>query len=250
MPGTNERDDEQIRATVAAVADPIGSAGAAFYFDPATLAKGKELGLDGFRFYALGRGGVLGSASAQVVQSAFGFFHIDIVSKLWDSARTKVEPAVAATAYLECNAALGRTKLQEVDGLEAFCHAAEKVIAKAIPDSLPLFAGMISQPVPQDLPARAIHNVAVLRELRGSVHLLAVMASNLDPGVAHAIRRPNDTATFGYVEPPAVSSRDRDALAEADSLTNRLLLKPYSALDAEASAALVDGVNAIHGALG
>ena len=38
----------------------INQAGNRFYFDADTMAKGQELGLDGFRFYFLGRGGVLG----------------------------------------------------------------------------------------------------------------------------------------------------------------------------------------------
>ena len=46
---------EIMRAT-----DVIGPIGAAFYFHPDTVARGKEAGLDGFRFYILGRGGVLG----------------------------------------------------------------------------------------------------------------------------------------------------------------------------------------------
>jgi hypothetical protein len=33
----------------------VGSVGAAFYFVPETLAVGKELGLGGFQWYALGR---------------------------------------------------------------------------------------------------------------------------------------------------------------------------------------------------
>ena len=39
---------------------PLGQIGQAYYFHPDTLARGKELGLDGFRWYMLGRGGVLG----------------------------------------------------------------------------------------------------------------------------------------------------------------------------------------------
>ncbi|MGI9594675.1 MAG: helix-turn-helix domain-containing protein, partial [Acidimicrobiales bacterium] len=56
------------------MAGPIGAAGAAFYVNPDTLARGKELGLDGFRFYVLGRGGVMGDVPAKVVESAFGYF--------------------------------------------------------------------------------------------------------------------------------------------------------------------------------
>ena len=51
---------------VQAACPKIGSLGGAFYFDKETLAKGKELGLDGFRFYFLGRGGVLGDVEPRV----------------------------------------------------------------------------------------------------------------------------------------------------------------------------------------
>ncbi len=52
----------------------IGSLGSAHYFDrEITVPRGKELGLDGFRFYFLGRGGVLGDVEARVVRSAFGY---------------------------------------------------------------------------------------------------------------------------------------------------------------------------------
>lgn len=47
--------------------DAIGTIGAAFYFHPDTLARGKAAGLDGFRFYILGRGGVLGDVEPAVV---------------------------------------------------------------------------------------------------------------------------------------------------------------------------------------
>ena len=59
---------------IAATSPTIGAAGAAFYFHPMTLAKGKSLKLDGFRFYMLGRGGVLGDVEADVVASSFGYF--------------------------------------------------------------------------------------------------------------------------------------------------------------------------------
>ena len=65
----------QPRDVIHAIAKPTGDIGASFYFDPDTLARGKELGLDGFRFYVLGRGGVLGDVEPDVVRSAFGYFH-------------------------------------------------------------------------------------------------------------------------------------------------------------------------------
>lgn len=234
---------------VKAVAEPMGSAGAAFYFHPNTLARGKELGLDGFRFYMLGRAGVMGDVPALVVESAFGYFNKPLIEKIYGSAKERMAPAEAGAAYWECAADVGRSALADVEGLDAYCAAAEKVIAAARPAALPLFAAAAAAPLAEDLPGRALQLTAVLRELRGSVHLVAVTAVGLDDAVAHAIRRPDDVATFGYEAAPEISEAERAKLAEADALTNKLLEDPYSALDAAESAAIVDGANAIAAAL-
>ena len=97
--------------TVAAACPKIGDLGWAFYFEPETLARGKELGLGGLRFYVIGRGGVLGDVEATVVRSAFGYFEPALVEKLWTEALEKVAPRVAARAYMECCAAFGRSRL-------------------------------------------------------------------------------------------------------------------------------------------
>ena len=47
--------------------------------------------------------------------------------------------------------------------------------------SLPLFAGWRAAPRPADLPALTGHLLQVLREHRGGVHGLAVLASGLTP---------------------------------------------------------------------
>lgn len=230
---------------VKSVAEPMGSAGAAFYFHPDTLARGKELGLDGFRFYMLGRAGVMGDVPPLVVESAFGYFNGPLVDKIYGSAKERVAPAEAASAYWECAAAVGRSALGDVDGLEAYCAAAEKVVAAARPAALPLFAAAASAPLVDDLPGRALQLTAVLRELRGSVHLVAITAVDLDNAVAHAIRRPDDVATFGYETAPEINETDRAKLAEADGLTNRLLESAYGVLDDAEATALVDGAAAI-----
>ena len=235
---------------VKAVAEPTYSAGAAFYFDPDTLARGKELGLDGFRFYMLGRAGAMGDVPPLVVESAFGYFAGPLVGKIYDSARQRVDPAGAVAAYWECAAAVGRRQLAEVDGLAAYCQAAEKVVAAARPAALPMFAGIASMPLADDRPGRALQLTAVLRELRGSLHLVAIVSVGLDDAVAHAIRRPDDVALFGHEEAPEVTEADRAKLAQADELTDQLLLQPYGALDDDEGRALVDGIRAIAAAFG
>lgn len=227
----------------------IGKAGAAFYFHPDTLARGKELGLDGFRFYMLGRGGVLGDVESDVVASAFGYFHRSLVARIWTTAKERYHPREAARAYLECCANLGRSALADVEGLSAFCEAAEAIIAATNPSGLSLYAGIAAEPRANDLPGRALQLAAVVRELRGSAHLLAVVASGVAPEVAHAIQRPDDVATFGWDPAPEVTEADRANLNAAEALTDRLLIRAYESLDDGAKAALLAGTKAIGAAL-
>lgn len=233
---------------VSTVCPPIGDLGAAFYFVPSTVARGKELGLDGFRFYFLGRGGVLGDVEAPVVTSAFGYFAPELVDKMWTSARSKLAPRDAARAYLACAADLAREKLAGAEGLEPFCAAAEAVVAAADRAGLALFAGLAAEPLPDDPPARAYQLVTVLREMRGGFHLVAVVAAGLAPRMAHLIRRPEMDQSFGWTEQPQVADEDRSLLAAADEVTDRLCAEPYGAVDDAGAAALVAGVETMKAA--
>ncbi len=235
---------------ISATAGPTGNVGSAFYFHPDTLAKGKELGLDGMRFYLLGRGGVLGDAESDVVASAFGYFNPPLVAKLWNTAKETLDPREAGRVYHECCASVGRSKLADVEGLQAYCDAAEAVVAAAHPAGLALFAGIAAEPLADDLPGRAAQLAAVLRELRGSAHLLAVLASGLEPSVAHAIKRPDMVAGFGYENPPDIAAEDAAKLEAAEALTDQLLLPAYAALSEEQGQALVSGIEAIAAAYG
>ena len=227
----------------------INGAGAAFYFDPATLAHGKELGLDGFRFYVLGRGGVLGDVESPVVASAFGYFGPGVVEAIWTSAKERVAPRDAAREYLQCAEEFGRVRLAGVGGLDAFNESAESVTAAVDVASLALFAGLVAEPLPDDAASRAYRNVVALRELRGSIHLLAVVASNLRPSVAHAIKRPDDIASFGWDPAPEITDADRSAAVAAERLTDQLMVQWFEHLDDAAADALADGAAAIAAAL-
>lgn len=232
--------------------EPIGSIGAAFYFDPATVAVGKEHGLGGFRFYVIGRGGVLGDVEAAVVRSAFGYFHTDLVDKLWASSCEIVAPRDAARLYIDQAHTFARSHFADIDGivLDRFSDAATKVIAQPEGASLPLFVALRAEPVPTDAPARAMHQAMVLRELRGSVHLLALAAQGLDSSIAHAIRRPNDLETFGWSDaPPTITEADRASWQRAEDLTDTLLEPAYATLTDAETTALIDGTAALAQAL-
>ena len=235
---------------IATACPKIGALGSAFYFIPETTAKGKELGLDGFRFYFAGRGGVLGDVEAPVIASAFGYWNSDLVAKMWNSALEKIGARDAARRYMTCAHDLGRAKFAGVADLDAFNAAAEKVVAAADPAGLALFAGIAAEPLADDAPARAMQLVAVLREFRGSAHLVAVLASGVEPKIAHFIRRPDMLKAFGWGDDaPAVSDADKANLAAADALTDRLVTSAYSALSATEADALVAGLKAMETAL-
>jgi hypothetical protein len=228
----------------------IGAMGSAFYFDPATLAAGKELGLDGFRFYILGRGGVLGDVEPAVVRSAFGYFSADTIERIWTSARQKVAPRDAGRAYIACCQEFGRVHFSDLEGVDDFCRAAEAINDAVDPAGLALYAAVSSEQLADDLPARAMQLVTVLREFRGSAHLVAVVSSGLAPNIAHFLRRPELYKNFGWGDsPPTVSADDRSKQAAADALTDRLVLPAYSAPDSAAADALVAGLEAMEARL-
>ncbi len=236
---------------LAAEAGPLlMTVGQAFYFHPDTLDRGKELGLDGFRFYGLGRGGVLGDAEAPVIQSAFAYFAGPLIEKIWNSAREVMAPRDAAREYFECCRNFGRKHFAEVEGLDAFNDAARAVNDAADPSSYALYAGYSAEPLADDTPGQAMQLAATLRELRGGAHIVAVLASGLTPLEAHAMKRPNELVTFGWPgEGPTITDRHRETFEEAEALTNRLMAPAFGVLDEAQAAALVAGAAAMKAAL-
>jgi helix-turn-helix protein len=234
---------------VTSVSPLFAALGPAFYFTPETLARGKQLGLDGFRFYFLGRGGVLGDVEWPVVMSAFGYFKPSMLERMWTTAKERYPVADATRLYLECCRDHGRAHFGDIVGLGEFCEAAEAVVAAALvdPAALTLFAGWGAQPRPDDLPGRAMQLVTTMRELRGSAHLVAVTASGLPTPVAHRIRRPESLEGFGWGpdDIPVPTDEDRARLVDADALTDRLVIPAFSVLYDADAAALVAGIEAI-----
>jgi hypothetical protein len=238
-------------ATIAEACPKIRDLGWAFYFAPETLARGTELGLDGLRFYVIGRGGVLGDVEAPVIHAAFGYFEPSLIERMWTSAREKVAPRVAARAFMQCCAEFGRARLGAVVDLEEFCAAAGAVNDAADPVGLALYSGISCEPLAPDAPARAMQLVTVLRELRGSAHLIAIRAAGLDAKTAHFIRRPADVGMFGWndADAPEITEAEVAMLADADAITDRLVLPAYAVLDEAGRDALVTGLDRIATAL-
>ncbi|MFK8025338.1 MAG: hypothetical protein AB8G26_15380 [Ilumatobacter sp.] len=240
------------RETIIEIAGPTGDIGAAFYFHPATVAAGKEqLGLGGFVFYVLGRGGALGDVPPAVVSAAFGYFNPNTIAATWNKYRERVSPPVVARAYwVECGKR-GDELFTELDPalLASYVEAADIVIDHADLAALPLFAAHAQLECTDSLPGRAMQKAAVLRELRGSAHLCAVIASGLSDAQAHAIKRPGDVAAFGWEEAPSVPIDGDDRMDAAEDLTNTLLERAFVALTTDQCDALATATHAMHAAL-
>jgi hypothetical protein len=92
-----------------------------------------------------------------------------------------------------------------------------------------------------------MHLLSVLREFRGSAHLLAVVAEGLDPMIAHYLRRPEMFTTFGWsdADKPEVTPEHTDALARADVRTDHIVSPAYGVLDDDGATALLVGLDEI-----
>ena len=198
-----------------ASAPAISGIASRFMLDMDTYAKGGELGFAGIDFYYTGRGGPLGDVDASVVHAAFGFFPEASVRANWEQGRTVTTPAKASAAFLACAHAWGEARF--TDDLEPgrMAELASRVVEAADGAAAPLFAATRRVPRPTSDAARAIHELNLLRELRGAVHLAAVLTQGLAPGEALAIKTPGMAPMFGYDELPDVAGlEDRWQAAE------------------------------------
>ncbi len=240
--------DELVQAACPLIRD----LGWKFYFAPTTVERGQELGLDVFHFYFLGRGGVLGDVESQVVASAFGYFNPAVVADMWDSGRAVIAPREGGRAYMACCAQFGRDHLSQLPDLDGLCGALEAVQKAADPTALALYAAVSAEPLVDDLPGRAMQLVAMLRELRGSAHLLALVAVGLEPKTAHFLNRPDDMGLFGWPagDVPVVTDSDRERLDAAEAMTDRIVRPAYSVLDDAGADVLLGGLRAMMSVLG
>jgi hypothetical protein len=225
--------------------------GAAYYFTPETLQAGKNINLGGMEFYVQGRAGQMGNCDPDAVSAAFGYFKPALLKSILEAARAKVEPRVAGAAHLEACAALGRAKLASLPQLEAFVAVLEKVNDAADPDSLALYAAIRTETLASDAPGRAMQLIAILREFRGSAHLVALRAVGIKSSTAHFIKRPDMWKQFGYTEDeaPEVTDVELQKMAQAEKLTDALVEPAYAVLTQDERKVLIDGLEAVKAAL-
>jgi hypothetical protein len=224
---------DQSLATVQAVSGPINELGAGFYFTPETLQRGKDLGMkNGYCWYVIGRGGVLGDVDAEVVGSAFAYFEPKLMHKLWEQGRAAMGAREASRQYAECCRVWGRSAFAGVKEANVLADLAAKVIDRTSSAGMALFAGWKAEQLGEtDDPAgRAAMAFNVLRELRGCANIVAILAVGLTPQEAHFTARGlNDFKLFGYTEDQAPKAR-KALHAKAERITDQIEARAYEVL--------------------
>jgi hypothetical protein len=232
------------RAVAGAVRIQIGGLGGAFMISREAKAYAEATGLTRWAPYMRGRCGVLGEVDADVVVSAAGFFPPGVVRAAWE-AGASLPAGEAARRYAEVCDAFGRRKLAGLPGADAYRLAGllETVVGDAEVFGAPLFAGWRAMPAPADSLARVARFAHVLRELRGGLHLVAILSCGLTPleavlaGASIPIPSGEGTARYlGWPEPYAEPADDvRRRRADAEELTDILIAPAFGGLsEAEA----------------
>ncbi|MFE3542641.1 hypothetical protein ACFXK0_06695 [Nocardia sp. NPDC059177] len=223
--------------TAAAVKQQVLELGGAFMMSREARAFGDSTGVPGFYpGYARGRGGVLGEVDADVVTAAFGFFAPDCIRPAWESVPMPAE--AAATGYLAACHDFGRRRLAGFAQADRLVELLQRVNAAAPTPALGLFAGWRAMPLPADGPAAVLQATHVLRELRGGLHLLAVLAQGLTPLQAILIAGspiadgPTQAQRLGWTAPfEEITDDQRVRWAAAEKLTDELIEPCFDALD-------------------
>jgi hypothetical protein len=231
-----------------ALAAPVGLLGGWFMASKSTYAYGGELGFEGMTFYYLGRGGAMGDVKAEVVASAMTFFPAELVETMWRAGKTVMAPEAALAAFSEACWRWGRKRFASVSDLERTNELLARVCDSADAAGLPLFAGWRVAPRPADMPALACHLLHVLREQRGGVHGLAVLASGLTPLEACAASATDyyKPQSVGWSDPiPEATDELRARRAAAEDLTNRMVAPALAVLEPDELAELVERVQGL-----
>jgi hypothetical protein len=179
------------------LAEPIRDIGGRWMLHLETIGHCRDLGYrNGFIYYVVGRGGVLGNCDADVVTAAFGFFAPSLVRTMWEGGVDVEGPRQASLRYGASCAAFGSKRLAGFANAGRYCELASKIVNGTDLSGMSLFAAWKNEPLPgDDVAGHAYFLTHVLRELRGSAHIIGVAATGLSPmqavlcgpdGAAHA----------------------------------------------------------------
>ncbi|OLF10378.1 SCO6745 family protein [Actinophytocola xanthii] len=217
------------RQTVHAADRVLHDVGSLWMLHPDTAARGEAFGYGkGRAFYFAGRGGVLGDVDAGVVVAAFGWWDPGLVRKMWGRGLAVAGPAEGARRYAQACAAWAEDHLAGFPHADRLSELAERVVAGVDESALPLFAGWRAQPRVEGGVGRMLQLVHVLREWRGSVHLVATTAAGLAPLEAILTNEGADQARFfGWRDELPDCGHLVDRHAEAQRITDELAAAGY-----------------------
>jgi helix-turn-helix protein len=213
-----------------------------------TRARGTEFGYPKILpFYFAGRGGVLGDVDASVVIAAMGYWHPDLVRKMWDRGVAVAGAREGARRYNLACAAWANDHLAGFEQADRLADLADRVVAGVEESGLPLFAGWRAETRADAGPAKLLQLIHVMREWRGAVHLVAITAAGLGPLEAILTNEgPQQAAFFGWRGDLPDCAHLKERHVTAQETTDRLIAEVYErALTAEERAEFVDLVRAL-----
>jgi helix-turn-helix protein len=215
--------------TVRAADHVLHDVGTAWMIHEDTGRRGVEYGYDKHRtFYFAGRGGVLGDVDPGVVIAAFGWWDPGLVRLMWNRGLAFATPRESARRYAEACAAWAEDHITGFEHTDRLSELAERVVDAADESCLSLFAGWRAEPRAEGGVGRLLQLVHVMREWRGSVHLVATTAAGLGPLEAVLTNEGESQARFlGWRSELPDCDHLKDRHVQAQEITDRLLAAEY-----------------------
>jgi hypothetical protein len=239
--------ESRMTDAVRAAGGPIEAIGRDFMLHAETFGRSEDQGYPHpFAGYFAGRGGVLGDVDWEVVDAVFAVFEPSVTKTFWEQGRPVHGAADGARLYWDNVAQWGRGHLVGAAGLDRIIELGERVIDAAPGAGMPLFCGWRVMPRAADAPARAMQVLFLLRELRGAVHLPALISSGIKPVEAHILNKGTEFAAFcGFAEPFPDCEHLKARKEEVEEITDRRMTEivglALSAAEAEDLAELAAG---------
>lgn len=234
--------------TATATAEATSAIGSRFMLDPATYARGAELGFSGMDFYVTGRGGVLGDVDADEVTAAFVWFEPGTVRSLWEQGTKVLPPERAAEEFAACAHRWAGAHVPDDVDAARLAELAGAVVTAADGGAAPLFEGWRRLPTPSEPKALAVHHLNALRELRGGLHGAAMLETGLTALEAMLVKTPYMAAMFGWGEPHPDVTACAERWERGEAATDRAMAKAFVPLSEAERAELAGLMDAVHAA--
>jgi hypothetical protein len=224
----------------------INQHGASLFFDPETLARAGELGVeDAAVLYGGGRAGAMGDVLAPTVGATFGFFEPTAVVEVTAAVWAHWSPRAITAVFADAMAHTARLRWHEPSAAEVV-RVGRRLCELASPFGRPLFAAWREVAVPDDACGGAAIVVMALRELRGDTHVNALATLGVDPLGAEMVTRGGDWAQIHGWPPPYPDPEPYRALvAQADDFTSARMADVYAKVPAADAARFAEAVESL-----